>query len=67
MDITSWGFLEWFGVVAGVCSIVGLIYALIPKRSHGNNAQEAGDRGVNIAGDNSGNINTGSQTTRSDK
>lgn len=52
-------------MIGGIAAVVGVAIAVIAlfKRSSAP-SQTSGDRGVNIAGSNSGDINTGSQTKK---
>ena len=50
------------GAIAAVLALIVAVIALFRKKSAPR--QTSGDRGVNISGDNSAPINTGSQTTR---
>ena len=71
------GILDWLNaysdaitVIVVVLTGVGGLYAYVRYgRKSGDSPprQRTGDRGVNVGGDNSGDINTGSQTTRREK
>jgi hypothetical protein len=61
----NWTTLEWLTAIASIAAVVGLIFAYLQWRKIKNApSQNAGHRGVNVGGDNGGDINTGSQARR---
>ena len=63
--MSDWTTLDWITAIAGVAAVVGVIFTYLQWRSSTNApSQTAGDGGVNVGGDNSGEINTGTQMRR---
>jgi len=62
---STWGAFEVIVTVGVIATILGTWIAWRASRRSAPR-QSAGDRGVNVGGDNSGTINTGSQSKRRD-
>lgn len=63
--MSDWTALDWIIVIGVVATVVGAILAYLQLRSSTKTpSQTSGHGGVNVGGDNAGDINTVNQTRR---
>lgn len=64
VNVGTWGALDWLAAAGALAGIVGAIAAVIALRRRRGPTQHTGDGGVNIGGDNHGDITTGDDPGR---